>query len=112
MGHPALDVRETAYVIQPPPTTNVTIVENCRLARRDCPLGLVEGDQYFAVVDWLDGGCRRLVAMANLDDNPHGLAQIIDRNQVHSAGAEGARVQMLVAADDDLLARRRLIWMT
>jgi len=43
--------------------------------------------------------------MANLHGHAHGLMQVGDRDQVHTLGAQGARIEMLFAADNHLLLR-------
>src|SRR5579863_8465688 len=82
---------------------DIAVIENCSLSRCDGALGLVEGGEDFVVAYALDYGRGGLVAMANLHRHPHRLVKIVDRDQVYAAGAQGARVEMLFPADDDLL---------
>ena len=81
------------------------IVEHCGLAGGNGPLGLVEGDEDFVVSGSLDQGWRGLVAMTNLHRYPHRLSKVIDRDQVHAAGAQVTLVKMIFPADHDLLVR-------
>src|ERR1039458_9528944 len=84
---------------------DVSIVENSRLSRCDGALRLVEGDEDFVVPNSFNQGCRGLVAMANFHADAHRPEQVVDGDQVHAAGAKGARIEMLFPANDHLLVR-------
>src|ERR1700746_649548 len=62
---------------------DISIVEDRRLPGRDGALGLVELNEDFVVSASFDHGCGRFVTMANLHRHPHGLAQLLDRDEVH-----------------------------
>ncbi len=55
---------------------NVALVKHRRLSRSDCPLCLLEGNQYFIVADLLDESWRWLVAMTNFDADTHRLIHV------------------------------------
>src|SRR6266536_1744309 len=84
---------------------DLPIVEYGCLAGRDGALTLIKGDQALVVASPLHHcGCR-LVAMANLHSDPHGRVEIVHRDQIHAAGPQRARIEMLFPADHDLLVR-------
>ncbi len=84
---------------------NLSTIEDRGLAWRDGSLRLIERDDDSVIACALDHSRGRFVAMANLHGNPHRLAQVVDRDEVHAAGAQDARVEMLVAAHNYLPVR-------
>ena len=84
---------------------NIAVIEHSSLPGSDGALGLVKGHQDFVVASLLNDSRSGLMSMANLHGHAHWLANLCHGNQVHSARAQCARVEMLVTTDDHLLIR-------
>src|SRR6266567_6487249 len=84
---------------------DLPIVEYGCLAGRDGALRLIKGDQDLVAASSLNHCCSGLVAMANLHRDTHGRVEIIHRDQIHAAGSQRPRIEMLFPADYDLLLR-------
>src|ERR1700728_2455015 len=82
---------------------DVSVIEDGGLPRSDGALWPIKRDENLIFTSALNHGCRRLVAMANLYGDSHWLSKFLDRDQIHTSCAQGARVQMLIAANDHLL---------
>src|SRR5579864_9114388 len=83
---------------------DLALIENRGLARSDGALRLIESDEDFVGAHTLHCGWRGLVPMANLHRHAHWLSQIVHRDQIHTPGAQRARIKVLISAHDNLLA--------
>src|SRR5271157_1512336 len=103
VGRPGGDARHSTIkfllrgVLDPTAADDdVTVVEDGGLAGGDGALRLVKGNSDFVRPGGFNNGWCRLMLVADLHGDPHGLAQLGHRNQVHPASAESARVKLLV----------------
>src|SRR3982074_698756 len=76
----------------------VSVIEAGGLARCDRALRLGKGHQYFVWAHLLQHGGSAFMTMPDLHSNPHRLAPILHRNQIHPAGAEGSRIEIVDVA--------------
>jgi hypothetical protein len=82
---------------------DIAIVEHCGLAGSDGALRQLERNNDFIFTSFFDHGWSRFVTVANFYRDTHWLTEILDRDQIHTMGAQRARVKMLIAAYDNLL---------